>query len=135
SIALRPVLMANAYCSIVQEVCIVLCVLFHCSRADRVGLGIVAALVILMVAAQPLGAQNSLRLFDLDTSGFPRIRGSFYLFSSKGTPFRVSTSDLALTENGAFRKILSVDCPEPSPPENISSVLVLDVSWSMGGPR
>lgn len=75
---------------------------------------------------------QSLSLFDVDASNFPTMRAKFYAFDAQGNQQRPNISDLSLTENGIPRTITTVNCPPPKPPKAISSVLVIDVSGSMG---
>jgi WD40 repeat protein/uncharacterized protein YegL len=75
---------------------------------------------------------QSLSLFDVDASNFPTIRAKFYAFDAQGNQQRPNISDLSLTENGIPRTITNVSCPAPKPPKALSSVLVIDVSGSMG---
>ncbi|MFN8361153.1 MAG: choice-of-anchor D domain-containing protein [Candidatus Kapaibacterium sp.] len=78
------------------------------------------------------GNAQSLSLFDVDPSGFPTVKAKFYAFDAAGQQQRPSISELTLTENGIPRTITNVSCPSPLPPKALSSVLVMDVSGSMG---
>jgi uncharacterized protein YegL len=61
------------------------------------------------------------------------MRAKFYAFDEKGEQIiNLSPSDFELTENGEVRTITSISCPPPSPPKALSSVLVVDISGSMG---
>ena len=76
---------------------------------------------------------QSLSVFDIDTSAFPTINAKFYAFDINGEQIsNLSPSDFQVAENGIPRTVTSVSCPAPHPPVPISSVLVMDVSSSMG---
>jgi WD40 repeat protein/uncharacterized protein YegL len=87
--------------------------------------------VLSILCIEHLHAQ-SLSLFSLDATNFPAIKGKFYAFDAAGQQQRPTVGELALTENGQPRTITSVICPPPNPPKALSSVLVIDVSGSMG---
>ena len=77
---------------------------------------------------------QSLTLFDIDTTSYPIMKAKFYAFDKDGNQIlNYNTNDFEITENGEIRKILSVSCPAPKPPQALSSVLVMDVSGSMDG--
>ncbi|PKL86656.1 MAG: hypothetical protein CVV22_00775 [Ignavibacteriae bacterium HGW-Ignavibacteriae-1] len=79
---------------------------------------------------------QSLSLFDVDVSNFPRIRAKFYAFDADGNQIRnLSPSDFELLENGVQRAVTNLSCPAPKPPIAISSVLTIDISRSMLGQR
>lgn len=76
---------------------------------------------------------QSLSVFNVDTSSFPVMKAQFYTSDSNGVQVHnLSTSDFQITENGILRTILSVSCPVAKPPVDLSSVLVMDKSGSMG---
>jgi WD40 repeat protein len=75
---------------------------------------------------------QSLSLFDVDASNFPTIRAKFYAFDTQGIQQRPNISDLSISENGIPCTITNVSCPAPKPQQALSSVLVIDVSGSMG---
>ncbi|MEI6090315.1 MAG: FISUMP domain-containing protein [bacterium] len=75
---------------------------------------------------------QSLSVFNVDASEFPKIKANYYAFDNFGYPITNLMPDhFKLTENGLLRTILSVACPEPKPPVSLSSVLVIDISGSM----
>ena len=74
---------------------------------------------------------QSLSLFEIDPSDFPRIRGKFIAVDADGHSYRPDPTDLHLFEGETARNITLLDCPPPTPLEPISAVLVLDVSSSM----
>lgn len=78
---------------------------------------------------------QSLTLFDVDATNFPIIKAKFFAFDRWGNQItNLSPSDFELKENGVKRNVTLVSCPTPRQPEPISSVLVIDVSGSMGCP-
>ena len=77
---------------------------------------------------------QSLSIFDVDSSSFPIMKAKFYAFDSDGKQvLNLSPSDFEIMENDEQRDILNVSCPDPKPPLDISSVLTIDISVSMGG--
>ncbi|ROL62119.1 VWA domain-containing protein, partial [Bacteroidetes/Chlorobi group bacterium ChocPot_Mid] len=90
-------------------------------------------LLILCIFSQTVFSQ-SLSLFNIDVSNFPKLRGNFYAFSKDGKQIiDLSITDFNLTENDIVRKITFISCPTPKPARPISAVLTLDVSGSMSG--
>ncbi len=93
----------------------------------------VLAIMLFLIAGTAYS--QSLSLFDVDASNFPTIKGKFFAFDANWQQItNFNESDFSITEDGIARKILSVSCPTPKPPDAISSVLVMDVSLSMGCP-
>ena len=92
-------------------------------------------LLILLLHSPAGRAQTSsheLLPVDLETRSFPINELTFYLLDPAGEPTSdLLASDVALLENGLVREVISTDCPEPSDPERLSSVLAIDVSGSM----
>lgn len=77
---------------------------------------------------------QSLSVFDIDTASFPVMKAKFFAFDADGKQIlNLSATDFEVKENGISRKVLNVSCPAPKPPVALSSVLVMDVSGSMGG--
>ncbi|MFA6570470.1 MAG: choice-of-anchor D domain-containing protein [Bacteroidota bacterium] len=77
---------------------------------------------------------QSLSVFDIDTSAFPKIRAKFYAFDASGKQItNLSPADFEIKENGTTRTVTNVSCPSPKPPQALSSVLTIDVSGSMRG--
>jgi WD40 repeat protein len=75
---------------------------------------------------------QSISLFDIDTSAFPMMKAKFYAFDASGNQVSPTTKDLVLKENGIVRNVTNISCPPPSPRRVLSSVLVIDISGSMG---
>lgn len=73
-----------------------------------------------------------LHVFDTDASNFPVMRAKMLALDAKLKPLSPQIGDLALNENGTSRVISGITCPPPAPPIPLSSVLVVDVSGSMG---
>ena len=83
--------------------------------------------------ASPLYAQ-SLAMFDVDASSFPAIKAKFYAFDAAGNPISgLSAGEVIVREYGITRTVTRISCPPVSPPEEISSVLTIDISGSMSG--
>lgn len=72
-------------------------------------------------------------LFNINPSDFPRrVSGNFFVLDSMGTGIRnFSPANVRIVEDGVERRVLSVSCPDMSPPRALSVVLTLDVSGSM----
>lgn len=92
--------------------------------------------VILLSAFAHQAKGQSLSIFDVDATNFPKMRAKFFAFDAAGKPQQPSRGEVTLTENGVARRVTILDCPPPAPPRAISAVLVTDVSGSMalGGP-
>ena len=93
--------------------------------------------IILVLLSYNLNSQ-SLSIFDIDTTNFPKMKAKFYAFDKDGNQIiNLSPSDCELKENGQQYKVTSISCPAPQPPQALSSVLVFDISGSMnyGPPR
>ena len=89
-------------------------------------------IVLLSLIATGTAVAQNLQVFDLDTSAFPTMKAKFYAFDANGQQQNPTTTDIAITENGTARTVLSISCPEAAQPKTLSSVLVMDVSGSMG---
>lgn len=74
---------------------------------------------------------NSLTVFNLDQSQFPRIKANFFIENSNVNT-NYSINEFSVKENNSLRNVLSVTCP-PQSFTPISSVLTIDVSGSMSG--
>jgi WD40 repeat protein len=86
--------------------------------------------LLLLFAFQGTFAQ-SISLFDIDKSSYPNIKAKFYSFDKNGAQIKHPKSELSIFENGINRSIVRVDCPPGPPQKSLSSVLVMDVSYSM----
>jgi hypothetical protein len=86
---------------------------------------------IIFISYITLHAQ-SLSVFDIDQSEFPKVRAKIYAFDKDGKQItKLSPSDFQVKENGESRKVLSVSCPEPKQPNPISIAMSFDVSGTM----
>ncbi|MDP4230733.1 MAG: SBBP repeat-containing protein, partial [Bacteroidota bacterium] len=85
----------------------------------------------LLVLTSSASAQ-SLSVFDLDATNFPTIKAKFYAFDAAGNEQHPSPSQIGVSENGMQRTVTSITCPPATSPQAFSSVLVMDVSSSMG---
>ena len=93
------------------------------------------ALLLLALLTSTNASSQSLALVDVNTTGFPDLEGSVILFDPAGEPTTpLLASDLQLSEDGVPRTILSISCPDPTDPEPLSVVLVIDRSGSMVAP-
>ena len=84
-----------------------------------------------IVLTPKLYGQESISLFDIDTTNFPTIKAKFIAFDASKNHARPSGNELVVTENGIQRTITNVFCPPSPPPIPLSSVLTIDVSGSM----
>jgi WD40 repeat protein len=74
---------------------------------------------------------QSFQVFDVDTSNFPNVKAKFLVYSNNWQQIvNLSASDFKVFENGIERHVTNVNCPQIKP-EQISSVLTIDVSGSM----
>jgi uncharacterized protein YegL len=77
---------------------------------------------------------QSFVLMDTDISKYPYVTGSFYAIDKNGEQIvNYSPDDFEVFENGEYCIVTDVSCPEKKPVRAISSVLVTDLSGSMGG--
>ena len=77
-------------------------------------------------------AAQQLVVSSLDASNYPTISAKVYLLDSTGKPLpNMNERAIRVRENGAERRVSSVDCPSPTPVDALSSVLTIDVSGSM----
>ncbi len=89
--------------------------------------------LILLLFGSELFSQG-IRVFDLNTDGWPVIRAKFYLFDQNWQRlYNLHISDFQVLEYGETRRVINVTCPEPKQPRTLSSVLVTDISGSMLG--
>jgi uncharacterized protein YegL len=93
----------------------------------------VALLFLVLCGNEAIG--QKLLFYDLDISSFPIVKAKFYAYNDNWELLRPSISDLAIYENGNFRTITNLNCPPAMEPQNLSSVLVIDVSGSMSQGR
>lgn len=81
----------------------------------------------------PYAYGQSLHVFDVDPSEFPKVKAKFYAYD--GNWKRLSNLDInsfEITEDGMKRVVTNVDCPVPKEPEKLSIVITIDASGSMG---
>lgn len=91
----------------------------------------ITILLLLIIAQTAFG--QSFSVFDVDASSFPKITAKFYAFDAAGNPIKnLNNADFEVWENGTQRHGIQVSCPPVQPPTALSSVLVMDVSGSMG---
>ncbi len=88
-------------------------------------------IVIICLLGAEFACAQSLSIINVDATGFPMMKATFYAFDSTGREYSPNTDDFLLTENGLPRTISTVICPTPQPPKALSAVLVIDVSNSM----
>ncbi len=74
---------------------------------------------------------QTLRLYDVDYSKFPILRGKFNAYGKQGYREEPTASELSITDILKSSPVISVTCPQQ--PENValSSVIMVDVSGSM----
>ncbi|MBL0174191.1 MAG: SUMF1/EgtB/PvdO family nonheme iron enzyme [Ignavibacteria bacterium] len=77
---------------------------------------------------------QSLSVFNVDASAFPKVKAQFYAFDAAGNRIAVNApGDVLVMEDGLARTVTRVSCPPTAPPRPISSVLTIDASGSMSG--
>ena len=75
---------------------------------------------------------QSLSVFNVDITSYPFISANFYALDATGKPItNLSNFDFNIFENVTERTVTNVSCPEPNPPVELSSVLIMDASSSM----
>jgi uncharacterized protein YegL len=72
-----------------------------------------------------------LSFFDLDTTSFPTVKAKFYAYDENWNLLKPSIPEIIITENGNVRAITNLICPPPKNPQDLSAVLIIDVSGSM----
>lgn len=89
-------------------------------------------ILLLLIIAQTAFGQ-SFSVFDVDTNSFPKITAKFYAFNAAGDQItNLNDANFEVWENGTQRPGIQVLCPPMKSPKALSSVLVMDVSGSMG---
>jgi formylglycine-generating enzyme len=97
-----------------------------------------AGLIVLMLtlASQPSLHAQSLTVFGIDASAYPKLRANMYAFDAGGRQITdISDNDVQILENGVPRALTLLSCPAPIPSTPISSVLTIDISGSMSGQK
>lgn len=93
----------------------------------------ISLLLFFLACLSATRAQN-LAVFDVNTSFFPVMMGKFYATDADAEQIlSLTKEDFAVFENGVSREVIEISCPEPKPPQALSSVLTLDISGSMNG--
>ena len=88
--------------------------------------------LLFLLIGKILVAQPSLHVFNIDPSDYPVVRGEFYAYDEDRTLIRdLTVDDMTVDENLTSVPILSITCPEPQTPPDISAVLAIDISGSM----
>lgn len=76
---------------------------------------------------------QSVTLFGGNSDSYPVIKAYFYAKDNQGKPLtNITNANVNVIENGVKRKIINVSCSSDGSLKNISSVLVIDISNSMG---
>lgn len=94
----------------------------------------VSLFILLPLLGAALYAQGpgTLRVFNVVSDDAPLIRADFYALTASGSFLTdLKTSDFVISEGGVARELVELRCPAPAPAEALSSVLTIDVSWSM----
>lgn len=85
-----------------------------------------------MLIAQ-IALSQTITVFDINTSNQPIIKAKYYAFDdSYNLMDNLKPQDFELKENGIQRKILSISNPVPKKPLALSSLLIFDLSSSIG---
>lgn len=92
------------------------------------------ALLFIVLSVNHANGQR-LIFYDIDITAFPTVKAKFFAFDENWDMIRPTIPELTIIENGSVRNITGLSCPPPSKPQDISSVLVIDVSGSMKGDR
>ena len=75
---------------------------------------------------------QSLSLFDIDTSGYPLLKGKFVAVDEKHNQIvDITKKEASIVSGGVQQEITKVINPQPSPPLPLSLVLTVDISQSM----
>ena len=94
---------------------------------------IFVCILIIVFSTSGLWSQ-SISVFNLDHSQFPKIKAKMFVLDAKGEiATGIDKNNIIITEDGLNRDLTSLDCPIPKPPDAISSILTIDVSGSMTG--
>lgn len=76
---------------------------------------------------------ENIQIYNLNTSRFPIISAKIRAYDYSGAQvLDLDKSRIKVFENGIERSVNTLSCPEPQAPRPLSSVLVMDVSLSMG---
>jgi len=75
---------------------------------------------------------QSLSLFNVDETNFPTIKANYYAFDETGYMItNLQPEHFIIKENGKYRTVKSISCPQPKEAISLSSVLVIDIPGSM----
>ncbi|GAB5466727.1 MAG: hypothetical protein Kapaf2KO_21630 [Candidatus Kapaibacteriales bacterium] len=69
---------------------------------------------------------------EIDNSNYPEMQAKFFNVDQNSERIVGSVNEYVMTEESEIRTILDIDCPPMPEPKPISSVLVVDLSGSMG---
>ncbi len=95
---------------------------------------IILSLISLFISATAFS--QSLTVFDVDPSEFPKVKAKFFAFDAAGDQItNLSPDDFQVLEDGIEREVTHVSCPEPKEPEKLSVAMSIDVSGSMASSR
>ncbi|MEJ5286585.1 MAG: hypothetical protein CH6_1953 [Candidatus Kapaibacterium sp.] len=76
---------------------------------------------------------SKLIVYDIDDSNFPRMKAKVLVFDSSGNVVvDLHKDDFVVIEEGIQREVLSFNCIQSAQSRNLSSVLCIDISGSMG---
>lgn len=100
-------------------------------RTFFINIKIVILMLILLLFSEVVIGQ-SLSVFDIDASDFPKIKAKLFAFDAEGKHIQnLSDIDIEIKENGINRQVTLLTCPKIIEPIKISSVLTIDQSFSM----
>ncbi|MBR9977888.1 MAG: SUMF1/EgtB/PvdO family nonheme iron enzyme [Bacteroidetes bacterium] len=89
-----------------------------------------------MLLFPTLLAGQSVTLFDIDATDYPRVQAKCIATDADGHPVTAITAGaVQLGEDGFVRPVTRLTCPPLPPPVALSSVLTIDISASMKGDR
>ncbi len=75
---------------------------------------------------------QTLSVWDIDVSAYPRIRAKYFALDANGNPLPdLLPADVHVRENGSERAVTQLSCPPLVTPKELSSVLTIDISPSM----
>jgi WD40 repeat protein len=104
----------------------------RCAVTSR--LRLLLPLLLLPLLHVAILAQGSLSIFDIDASAFPVVSASFLARDAAGNRISpITASDVAITEGGIPRRIVSVQC-NPTPVDSYSVAISIDISSSTRKP-
>ncbi|MBL7997262.1 MAG: hypothetical protein JNL32_01370 [Candidatus Kapabacteria bacterium] len=90
-----------------------------------------ATFIVALLLPSVLIAQPRFSVSRIDTSQYPRLSASFYLFDANRNQVQSVLGDLTVQEGGKNRQVLSITCPQVVPARPPSAALSIDISGSM----